>query len=354
MRQVTFMAACVTSLVTQAACGGGPHFVHLKTPVRWDFSKGPIEVTIYSTGRVSAARRESDFVNATKATIKAWSVPSSTVAMKVNGPLRKTVDVPFYRDMESDGKVGTALVWDADGELFRELLGKGQERFVSGWSRVVPDGARIQRFFACLNGHLVVGRKELHGTLAHEIGHGLGLDHSQITSRFATGPVAKAGDGFVAPLMFPVMLIPPVDEPRGDDLAWLSWLYPAPGFKKIYGRINGRLEVKGKPGVPLLGANVVAVDESRDYRRFSCVSDYLNDGSGSFTIPVPPGKYWVYVEPIQTRFRGDSRVGAHARDLAGHSFKTRAIPNQFMKTWELEAGVEVEVGVLPVNVVTHE
>jgi hypothetical protein len=189
--------------------------------------------------------------------------------------------------------------------------------------------------------------------ITHEIGHLLGLDHSQInvdllnTVGTPCDPDKSAG----LPLMFPEIMCTarkdsnlPVLAP--DDVAWISTLYPSASFLNSYGTISGVIRFSDGTS-PFQGANVIArlvddpntpEDESRRVA-VSVVSGYRFTGNigqsitatmpdprenntagssrgsrdgqliGFYEIAVPPGTYTVEVEAVDFSFTGGSGLG---------------------------------------------
>jgi hypothetical protein len=194
---------------------------------------------------------------------------------------------------------------------------------------------------------------EFDEAITHEIGHFLGLHHSQINldlliqNSFPCSLDELAG----LPLMFPVSICQarkdvglPVLAP--DDVAWISSLYPNPNTINSYGTISGTIFF-GNGASLYQGANVIArlvddpntpEDESRSVA-VSAVSGYLFTGNpgqsvtasmpdpienntngnrsgsrnpsliGYYQISVPPGTYTVEVESLYYGFTGGSSVG---------------------------------------------
>ena len=113
------------------------------------------------------------------------------------------------------------------------------------------------------------------GTLVHEFGHALGLQHSTtsgVMSTSRTRGVTKSRP--LAP----------------DDIAGVSSLYPTRTFQANFGTITGRVAAQG---AGLAYASVVAMAPSG-----AAVSAVTNP-DGTYRIDgIPPGEYLVYAQPL--------------------------------------------------------
>jgi uncharacterized protein (TIGR03437 family) len=126
------------------------------------------------------------------------------------------------------------------------------------------------------------------GTLVHEFGHALGLQHtltSSVMSTAVTRTTSKA-----RPL-------------TADDIAGISLLYPSRTFFSSTGSISGRVLLQG--GQPANLASVVAISPA------GAAISTLTNPDGTFRIDgLPPRSYYVYVHPLpppgngQTTFAG--------------------------------------------------
>src|SRR5262249_52712692 len=129
--------------------------------------------------------------------------------------------------------------------------------------------------------------------ITHEIGHFLGLDHSQINLQlFLNAPPTCDLDNLAGlPLMFPISFCQarkdaglPVLAP--DDISWISSLYPNTNTPDNYGTISGQIffadEVTPFQGINVIARQVddpnTAADESRRVA-VSAVSGYLFTGN---------------------------------------------------------------------------
>ncbi len=113
------------------------------------------------------------------------------------------------------------------------------------------------------------------GTLVHEFGHTLGLQHSMTSGVMATA--LTRGVTKSRPL-------------APDDIAGISSLYPTRAFQANFGAVSGRVTVQG---AGLAYASVVAMSPSG-----AAVSSVTNP-DGTYRIEgIPPGQYLVYAQPL--------------------------------------------------------
>jgi len=128
--------------------------------------------------------------------------------------------------------------------------------------------------------------EKLFGTLVHEIGHGLGLQHtftSSVMSTFITRSTSRS-----KPL-------------TTDDVAAISLLYPARSFAQTTGSISGRVTMSGA-GVNL--ASVVAISPSGP------AISTLTNPDGTYQISgLPARQYFVYVHPLPPARQGQATPG---------------------------------------------
>lgn len=147
----------------------------------------------------------------------------------------------------------------------------------------------IQKSVVILNpdlGELPSFSEKLFGTLVHEIGHGLGLQHtftSSVMSTFITRSTSRS-----KPL-------------TSDDVAGISLLYPTRSFAESTGTIAGRVTLSGS-GVNL--ASVVAISPSGP------AISTLTNPDGTYRIAgLPPRQYFVYAHPLPPARQGQATPG---------------------------------------------
>ena len=124
------------------------------------------------------------------------------------------------------------------------------------------------------------------GTLVHEIGHGLGLQHTFTSGVMATSTTRSTSRS--KPL-------------TSDDVAAVSLLYPTRSFVQSTGSIAGRVTMSGA-GVNL--ASVVAISPN------GAAVSTLTNPDGTYRIDgLPPRSYYVYVHPLPPAQQGQATPG---------------------------------------------
>ena len=254
------------------------------------------------------------------------------------------------------------VIFDADGKLMASLgLPAAVIGFNSGCALDTSSGM-IVTSSVTLNGqfqdkvqasgtraNFELPQNSFDEAITHEIGHFLGLDHSQINLNVLLSPTSPCDLDELAglPLMFPILLCQARKDAglpilSHDELAWISRLYPNASTVQNFGTITGTIFFAD--GVSAAqGANVIArlvddpstpEDESRRVA-VSVVSGYLFTGNpgqsvttgasqntngsvsgsrnpafiGFYEMALPPGTYTVEIEAIYSGFIGGSSVG---------------------------------------------
>jgi len=110
----------------------------------------------------------------------------------------------------------------------------------------------------------------------HEFGHNLGLQHTSVSSAMSTMDTSASSKA--RPL-------------AQDDIAGISYLYPAAGAPSSYAKISGR--VVFSDGTPVNLAPVVAIPAEGD------PVEAFTHQDGTYEIDgIPPGLYYVYTQSL--------------------------------------------------------
>jgi hypothetical protein len=368
---------------------GGPNFGTDGQPFTWDPAKMPIQYTVdpgpmASTSSGTVVIDNKTGLQRVQNMFAVWqAVPTATVSFSNAGTLLSAGSYVAGTDLTTatqyNDVVGSCqknaqnpIIFDADSKLM-QALGLPPEviGFTSGCA-LDPVAGHLTGALIVMNGifqdkvdarssnppNFELTANEFDEAITHEIGHFLGLDHSQInldlfTKAISTGSGSCDVDELAGiPLMFPVEFCQARKDAglpllSSDDVSWISTLYPNPAtYPAGYGTISGRIFFSD--GVTQAqGVNVIArtlddpgttQDESRRVA-VSAISGYLFTGNpgqsitqdmsdpaehnaggdtngsrnpqfiGYYQIAVPPGTYTIEVESIYTAFNSDSGIG---------------------------------------------
>jgi len=251
--------------------------------------------------------------------INLWnSVSTATISLSQGSDIPVDVDsTNFSTYINGTGSSSDGInpfIYDSDGGVIDALLGAGQSSsilgiagssfFISG-----PNAGKYTEGYLVLNGSRNISDTRLIVTMAHELGHFFGVDHSQLD----TDQGLSSGNTV---LMYPSS-IRSTTTLHEDDIQTVSQLYPETNNNLSYATINGNFQ--NSNGSAKLGANVW-IEETTTGKVYSSVSDYLDVGNGEFKMLVPAGTYTLQAEAIQSSFFGGSSVGPHAENSSDLSF----------------------------------
>jgi hypothetical protein len=212
------------------------------------------------------------------------------------------------------------VVYDDTGEIIDAFFGNNQSDSTIGFatSIVFAGEDHFIEGYAVINGKdLGLSNTTFKLLIAHEIGHLLGMDHSQvdINNEERGFTFCNASDLRRYPVMYPFACR---DDPslHSDDISAISALYPDASVDSNYGILSGF--ITDKFGNAVLGANIWA--KHNDGRTFSIVSDYLKQATGFYELLLPPGNYELHANTINTAFNDGSSIGPYALTPDSESF----------------------------------
>jgi len=210
----------------------------------------------------------------------AEDVNGSNVYRNADGTLTMPADI-----MPTATGTPVGVVYDVDGTVTDAFLGQGAGDPSECFGNAVFGGldnfgtsANFLHALVVLNGNCIVQLPDpdVEYRLVRVLGRVLGLDWSQTNLNVQTGTPPPTADDYVGfsimhaidlPNCVPITLcysnggkVNPY-QPKMDDQAALSRLYPGPTFSSTTARIHGNVyfaNAGGQPGQPMQGVNVVA------------------------------------------------------------------------------------------------
>lgn len=304
MRLARHLAAMITAACAATAHAGGPLEICGNQGVKYP---GTGTVTLnYDGGGSLGPRTKAQADAIVSNSVSLWtSVGTATVAIQRGTDLGVDVNSSNYSSYFNSFSDGlNPVIYDSDGSIVDSLLGVGAKNSVLGFAGSAYSGSTCQYVEgrAVISGFLNVSDATMGTVIAHEVGHMIGLDHTQLD-----GSQGLAGANY--PLMYPVAYRGTLSL-HEDDVAAVSALYPDATLNSVYGEISGN--VRAADGVtPVRGANIWAQEVSTG-KVYSVVSDYLMQGNGYFRLLLPAGTYTLRAEAIDSSFNGGSSVGPYS------------------------------------------
>ena len=255
--------------------------------MRWDLGAGPVTFTAPDTGSLPDSLDAATWARVVRNSVARWNgVPGSALRLAVGPSSAATAALynesnDIYFATELTGQVrGIASVlevagWDAAGDRIRECDIRINPEFPNYW---FAEG---------------IVEQELLNVVTHEMGHCLGLAH---TEPYPV-PTFLATEGRAPTIFRPSPMMAYTDqqgELSEDDRVALSLLYPAPGFRESRGALAGRVTLGG---VPARFAYVQTFDAGTPPRPGPGA---YADENGAFHVEgVRPGRVLLWVHPIK-------------------------------------------------------
>lgn len=233
---------------------------------------------------------------------------------------------PANSTIHNDNDCLNPVVYDSDGSIIDAWFGENASDTVVGFaaSTVYIGASYFTEGFAVINGKTFsppLPDNLLTLITAHEIGHALGLDHTQVNidNTESLNDYCPTPDSNYYPLMYPYACRES-QSMHPDDNAAISTLYPDTNYYLEHGQLRGTF---GTGTSPILGANIWA-KETTTGAVYSVVSDYLKEGTGFFSLILPEGTYELHANSINDEFFDGSSVGPYAEDITDISFQPPA------------------------------
>ncbi len=308
----------VVVMAAGAAHAGGP--LLLCAPGLYATYPGHTAALNYDGGGTLGTRTKAQADAIVNNAIALWTnVPTATISLTRGADLPVDVtsaNVDTYYNAFGDGL--NPVIYDTDGSIIDLKLGAGASNGVLGFAGSASNGlCQYTEGRAVINGKIAVSDTTMTVVLSHELGHFIGLDHSQLDSAMGLSTSNY-------PLMYPIAVRGSVSL-ADDDISAITSLYPDTNVGSSYGTLQGNFLTAG--GTPVLGANIW-MKENSTHKVYSVVSDYLAQGTGFFKVLLPPGTYTLHAGAIYSddplngsEFTGGSSVGPYSNDLTDLSFQ---------------------------------
>jgi hypothetical protein len=206
-------------------------------------------------------------------------------------------DVESVNQIDALGNKGILVVIDDDRKIFNsderipiEMRDRDALCYPASYDALDLD-SHLTGMIVLVDPGRIQSRRDLLAALNHELGHCLGLGHTQLNWRLPESPVMTPSDfGLI---------------PQPDDFASMRWVYRSAtdSMNRDYGVLTGTIVSSRTPTSFLTGVHIIArkLNDPREaYSTFTGVS--LVDQREGFELAVPYGTYQVWAEPMTTQF----------------------------------------------------
>lgn len=256
--------------------------------MRWDLGAGPVTFTAPDNGPLPDGVSAAAWARVVRESVARWDrVPGSALRLAVGPSAAGSANLHYNGSNE--------IYFDAD--ITGQVRGIAGLVEVGGWDaagdRVIECDIRINPKFPDRWFSEGIVERELLNVVTHEMGHCLGLAH---TEPYPV-PTTLVREGHAPAIFQPSPMMAYTDqqgELSEDDRVALSLLYPAPGFRESRGALAGRVTLGGVPArfayVQTFGAGAPPRPGPGAYA----------DENGAFHVEgVRPGRVLLWVHPIQ-------------------------------------------------------
>lgn len=314
--------ASLALFMNSSVLAGGPWGIYNGTAIKYP-GAGTV-VLNYDLGTLGSHSKAQADALVTDAVSLWTNVSTATVSLSRGPDLPVNVDTSNYQtyfgalngSISHDGL--NPVVYDSDGAILDLLFGVGARNSLLGIAgSSYQTGGGVSSYVegrAIINGSVRVNDITLKMVIAHEVGHLIGLDHTQLDS--SQGLLSAYPSNY--PLMYPIVYRDYLTL-HEDDVASVSALYPDTSLSSVYGQLSGTF-VQPDGTTPILGANLW-VEETGSHQVFSVVSDYLMQNNGYFKLLLPAGTYTLHAQAIKTPFVDGSSVGPYSSSSSDLSFQ---------------------------------
>ncbi len=321
-------------LLTGSNCfAGGPLILEGEdgdTPVVYQSPN----ITIHTEGGSLGALSNSAADTLMQEALSLWNnVSTSTINFTIDdSQITNDIDAANFQDFlpsldgvqfhSNDGL--NPVAYDSNGAIIDAFFGAGQSDFTIGVAASIFNlkGDFFIEGYAVINGKdLGLSNTEFKLLIAHEIGHFIGLDHTQVNinnqeTDFGIPGICTSSTQNKYPVMYP-FVCRNEETLHADDISSISALYPTTNIDDSLGVIEGRfVDEKGKA---ILGANIWA-ENTTTGDAVSIISDYLTQDNGFYKLYIKPGNYTLHANSINRLFNDGSGIGPYALSLSDKSF----------------------------------